>query len=101
MTHNKSYSKCYNIIDRDTLNIKRGLKGINRETLMTHEHFLESLYEHKEIRRIQNRMIFNQPRNEMDIIEQNKLALNSFYMKLYVNDDLVSISPLRKDGELV
>ena len=46
-------------------------------------------------------MAYNQKRNQMDIIQQNKLALNPCYFKLYVNDDLVSISPLRIDGKLV
>ena len=46
-------------------------------------------------------MAFNKNRNEMDIIQQNKLALNSCYLKLFVNDDLVSVSPLTKDGKLV
>ena len=68
---------------------------------MTHDHFLDSLYNQTEIRRKQNRMSFNQKRNEMDIIQQNKLALNSCYVKLFVNDDLVTITPLKKDGKLL
>lgn len=68
---------------------------------MTHDHFLDSLYNQTEIRRKQNRMSFNQKRNEMDIIEQNKLALNSCYVKLFVNDDLVTVTPLKKDGKLL
>ena len=69
--------------------------------MMTHEHFLDSLYNQTEVRRKQNRMAFNQKRNEMDIIEQNKLALNSCYVKLFVNDDLVTVTPLQKDGKLL
>ena len=46
-------------------------------------------------------MAYNQKRNQMDIIQQNKLALNPCYFKLYVNDDLISISPLKIDGKLV
>ena len=68
---------------------------------MTHDHFLDSLYNQTEIRRKQNRMSFNQKRNEMDIIQQNKLALNSCYVKLFVNDDLVTVTPLKKDGKLL
>ena len=68
---------------------------------MTNEHFLDCLYKGTEIRRKQNRMAFNKKRNEMDIIQQNKLALNNCYLKLFVNDDLVSVSPLTKDGKLV
>ena len=68
---------------------------------MTHDHFLDSLYHQTEVRRKQNRMSFNKKRNEMDIIEQNKLALNSCYVKLFVNDDLVTVTPLKKDGKLL
>ena len=68
---------------------------------MTHDHFLDSLYNQTEVRRKQNRMCFNQKRNEMDIIEQNKLALNSCYLKLFVNDDLVTVTPLKKHGKLL
>lgn len=88
-------------MDRETLKTKRGLKGIHRETLINHDHFLSCLYHNTEIRRKQNRMAYNQKRNQMDIIQQNKLALNPCYFKLYVNDDLVSISPLKIDGKLV
>lgn len=80
---------------------KRSTKGIHRETMITHDQFLKSLYTNSELRTQQNRMAFNKSRNEIDIIQQNKLALNSCYVKLYVNDDLVTVTPLKKDNNIV
>ena len=46
-------------------------------------------------------MQFNKKLGSMAVIEQKKAGLNPIYTKLFVHDDMTTISPLKKDGKFV
>ena len=49
----------------------------------------------------QTRMQYNRKYGTNTILEQNKAGLNPLYTKMLVHSDLVTVSPLQKDGKYV
>ena len=88
--------KCYLIDSGDHDNpdgIKRALKGINDETSVTREEFLDSLYQNDVVRKRQIRLKRDLKKFKFSTIAETKKALNSVYYKMKVSDDFLSCSP--------
>ena len=73
------------------------MKGINANTPLEHAEFLLSLYSQKSVEAEQVRMNFVKKMGSMAILNQVKKALNPFFTKFYVDDDQVTITPLKKN----
>ena len=75
------------------------LKGIHRETNISQNDFLQSLYKEEPVIRSQVRFQYSKKKDMMTVLAQEKKAINSIYTKMYVEDDRVSIKPLFRDGK--
>lgn len=73
--------------------VKRALKGINDETNVTREEFLNSLYRNDVVRKEQNRLKRDLKKFKFATVCETKKALNSIYYKMKVSDDFLSCSP--------
>ena len=91
-------NKCYHLEDDDCKVTKSALKGISNNDL-THEDFMEALYNDREVTAKQVRFQYNKSRDMMTMIEQRKKALNTVYTKMFVKDDLISVEPLSINGK--
>ena len=88
--------KCYLLDGADSDNpdgTKRALKGINNETLISREEFLNALYDNTVIKKRQVRMKRNLKKFKICNISETKKALNSVYYKMKVSDDFISCTP--------
>ena len=94
-------SKCYSLHDRATDESKQATKGIRESDGFHHDLFLSALYDNSDIYSNQTRMNFDKSRGSMAIIQQRKRALNNVFTKLKVHDDMVTISPLKKNGDFI
>ena len=95
------FVQCYSLHDRDNeKNRKLAIKGVSKHTNIRHDEFLQSLYSASGYQVIQTRMQFDK-RLGMTIKQQKKNGLNCIYTKMKVGDDLVTISPLSKNNELI
>ena len=94
-------SKCYSLKDNISNQSKQATKGIRQSDKIHHEMFLSSLYENEDIFASQTRMNFAKNHGTMAIIKQRKRALNNIFTKLDVQDDLVSIQPLKKNARFI
>ena len=74
------------------------MKGIHAGTEIDHDSFLNCLYSNSTQYATQNRMNFLKKYGTMGILEIRKRALNPIFTKLEVQDDLVTIKPLRKNN---
>ena len=104
--------KCYSIrgisfevSDHGTLNEvtkkKRGMKGIHQDTCISHESFLKCLYHDKPVLRDQFAFRIKANSKEIDLIRNEKIALNSIYYKSFVERDLVTCTPLKLNDKFV
>ena len=77
------------------------MKGIHSGAEIDHDSFLNSLYSNSVQYANQMRMNFLKKYGTMGILEIRKRALNPIFTKLEVQNDLVSIKPLKKNNEFV
>ena len=89
------------IHDNSEEQTKGAQKGIRKDSILEYQSYLETLYSTEAFVLPQVRMQYNKKLGTMTILEQNKSGLNPIYTKLYVRDDLVTISPLKKNGVYV
>ena len=94
-------SKCYSLKDNSGDQSKQATKGIHQTTKINHDLFLSSLYENDTVYADQTRMNFAKTHGTMAIIQQRKRALNNIFTKLDVQDDLVTIEPLKKRSKFI
>ena len=94
-------SKCYSLENYSTNESKQATKGIRQNESIRHELFLENLYENTDIYASQTRMNFDKKQGSMAVIQQRKRALNNLFTKLKVHDDMITITPLQKDGKFI
>ena len=80
---------------------KGASKGIGKDTKIEYQNYLDTLYSTKAFVLPQTRMQYNKQLGTMTILEQQKSGLNPIYTKLYVADDLITVSPLKKDGQFI
>ena len=73
--------------------VKRALKGINDETNITREEFLNSLYQNELVKKRQIRLKRDLKKLKFSTVAETKKALNSVYYKMKVSDDFLSCSP--------
>ena len=57
--------KCYDIFDNDDENNKRALKGIQSDSTLTHQHYIDALYNNKQHPRTQCRFQFDKKISQM------------------------------------
>ena len=86
--------KCYLLEDESTQKSKKALKGVNCETDIQFQHFVDVLYNNSKIHRQQNRLRRNQKHYAMELQSNMKKSLNSVYYKMKVSNDFVKCSPL-------
>ena len=80
---------------------KGAQKGIGIDTKIEYEEYLKTLYSTKPYLLPQARMQFSKKYGTMTIQNQYKAGLNPIYTKLYTHDDLVTVSPLKRDGKYI
>ena len=73
---------------------------MDHKTNIIHEQFLNSLYSMRGHEVRQTRMAYDKKLG-MTIKRQTKNGLNCIYSKMKVEEDLVTISPLSKNNELI
>ena len=73
---------------------------MDQKTNIIHEQFLNSLYSTQGHEVRQTRMAYDKKLG-MTIKRQTKNGLNCIYHKMKVEEDLVTISPLSKNNELI
>ena len=94
--------KCYSLKNNDDDSSKRALKGIKDDLTVSHDDFIEKLYEcHTEQNVLQHRFMFNKKSGAIELIAQTKKALNSIYTKHHTLPNLVSIRPHKRNGEFL
>ena len=80
---------------------KGAQKGITKHTHLEYEDYLTTLYENQPLYLPQRRMQYDRSLGKMTIIETKKAGLNPNYTKMYLHDNMVSISPLKRDGQYI
>ena len=93
--------KCYSILDRDDDEVKQAKKGVNNSQPIQHEAYLNALYSDSNLIVSLPRFNFSKNRNEMQLILQQKNALNSNLTKRFVCSNRVCTLPLSKNGEYI
>jgi len=85
---------------RERTEKKYSSKGVSKHADLEKQIFLKAIYEPNQTERgTFSQFKFDRTTTTMQTIEQNKRLLNSLYTKLFVEADLISISPLSKEGE--
>ena len=74
------------------------MKGIRSGAEIDHDAFLSTLYNNSVKYATKNRMNFLKKYGTMGILECRKKALNPIFTKMEVQDDLVTVRPLRKNN---
>ena len=77
------------------------MKGIRSSADVDHDSFLSTLYSNSIQYANEMRMNFLKKYGTMGILECRKKALNPIFTKMQVQDDLVTIQPLRKNNQYV
>ena len=72
---------------------KKALKGVNSETDIVYEDFVDALYDNTNVLREQTRMRRHRTEYSMEIQTNIKKSLNSVYYKQKVSDDFVTCTP--------
>ena len=93
--------KCYSLYCRNNNEVKRGLKGVNKLTKIEHQAFEHALYSNDMHTVSQARFSYNRQTAKLNLITQQKNALNTLYTKFRVLDNNVQIEPLSRDGEFI
>lgn len=79
--------------DKNTGAVKKALKGIHSQTMITLDDFLDVLYNNNTVMRDQTRLKRNLKKFTVQLQREKKRALNSVYFKLRVSDDFITCSP--------
>lgn len=94
--------KCYSLVGQsfdeagnEEQKNKKAHKGIHCDTLLEHESYLDCLYKDQSITRDQFSFRIQSRTKQIDLIKSHKIALNSSYYKLFVENDKVTCTPLR------
>ena len=77
---------------------KGAQKGIRKDSKLEYQSYLDTLYSTKAYVLPQVRMQFNKKLGSMTILEQDKAGLNPIYTKMMTSQDLITITPLKKNG---
>ena len=86
----------------DTKDVKKALKGIHSQEKVQQEDFLDALYQNKLTKVAEMKLQNNIKKKRCELVENEKNAINAIYTKLRVEDDQVTVRPLRlKDGSLI
>ena len=94
--------KCYFMEDKISGQVKKALKGINSQTNIRYENFIDTLYNNSSIMREQNRLRRHRTQYSMELQSNIKKSLNSIYYKMKVSDDFISCSPhTNQNGEFL
>ena len=93
--------KCYSILDRNDGDVKQAKKGVNNSQPIQHEAYLNALYNDSNLILPMPRFNFSKKRNEMQLILQQKNALNSNLTKRFVCENRVCTLPLKKNGQYI
>ena len=94
-------SKCYSMLNYKDQSTKRAMKGVHCENDIDHDSFINCLYSNSVHYSNQVRMNFLKKYGTMGILEIRKRALNPIFTKLEVQDDLVTVRPLKKDNKFL
>ena len=89
------------IRDDEDAQTKNASKGIDKSTNIEYENYLSTLYSTSAFVLPQSRMQYNKRLGSMTIVELQKSGLNPIYTKMFVADDLITISPLKKNDEYI
>ena len=73
---------------------KRSSKGVQSRNTLTYEDFKNTVYFDKQIQ-IKNVSI-RAVRNEMSTVEQLKTGLKNVFVKAYVENDKITVTPFKK-----
>jgi len=79
-------------------------KGISRSTSqkINRKQFIDALYDlRKQDYGMSNIFLFDRTTTTMNTVNQQKKLLNNFYTKFTVEDDLVTLTPLREFDNLI
>ena len=91
--------KCYWMEDKASGQLKKAMKGVNANTPITYEDFLDSLYNNSNKLTEQIRLRRHRNNYSMELQSNIKKSLNSVYYKMKVSEDFISCSPhTDKDG---
>ena len=97
-------SKCYSIknylISDEKMSSKNATKGVYSDTII-HRDFLYSLYKNIPTNVKQSNLRLIKKQNRMSLVTTTKTALNNIFYKLCVDNNLVSVSPLKINGNYV
>ena len=92
-------SKCYYAWNADTQSAKIGSKGVPRTSKLELKNFLDKLYHGSsmcaEIRTLK------MYKNEMIRSVQKRAALNDLFPKFHVDEDRITCTPLRRNGDYI
>ena len=89
------------MFNRDDHSSKRAMKGVRNTAEIDHDSYLNALYSNipkfaKEIR-----LNFVKKYGTMALLETRKKALNTCFTKLQVQNDLVTVMPLKNNNKLL
>ena len=87
--------------DREDKQTKGAQKGVGKDSKLEYKNYLDTLYSTNSFILPQRRMQFNKHLGAMTILEQDKAGLNPIYTKLLVDNDLVTVSPLKKNNQYI
>ena len=73
--------------------IKTALKGVSAETDINCEHFIDAIYENRNILREQTRLRRHRTQYSMELQRNLKRSVNSVYYKMKVSSDFISCTP--------
>ena len=68
---------------------------------INHDSYISSLYSNSELYAREIHLQYLKKYGTVGLIEMKKRALNNIYTKLEVQEDLVTIKPLRKNGKYI
>ena len=89
------------MILNDSANDKKiALKGVTTRDLEKEE-FLSALYTGRSKEVKESRFQISRTAKRIELVENQKQTLNWLYVKLRVDEDLCTVSPLTKNNELI
>ena len=86
--------KCYFALDRDTNDFKRSSKGVQKRFKLSYDDYKKTLYtnESLDVKNVSIRIF----RGEMSTVECTKRGLQNKFIKAFVEDDKVTVTPFDK-----
>ena len=89
------------ILDSDGDQTKGAQKGIGKDSKLDYQNYIDTLYSTSAFMVPQTRMQYNKGLGTMTVLRQNKAGLNPIYTKMLVEEDLVTITPLKKNDKYI